>query len=426
MYKLTDISIEGFWGEKRIQTKLFDSVNIFIGQNGTGKTTLMNILSSVLSLDLKLLYYTSFSKIEMNLKRNKSKRKITIEKKEEDTQFFIIKYNIGTKTFEFPINLKDIDSINRRLHPKYSKIIQNCKEELDSLISVGWLSVHRDSNDNVDEFDDIFYRRTRPLKNPIDLRIENLSRRLMEYFLTIELEANKLSKQYQTDVLEALLYNSSFDIFSLESDSNIEPDSIKEGLIHAYKDLDALSSKMEKKIDRHANVIEKSLKNLKHAMKEKKPIELNDVFPIILLRRTNHVIELSNEFEKEKNNLMFPINEYLKLLSEFITDKKFTLVPGKKNIIEIKKKDNIIRIEDLSSGEKQLFILLTETLLQKNLKYIFIADEPELSLHIMWQKILVKSILRMNKNTQIIFATHSPEIAALWSKNIIKMENILV
>ena len=71
------------------------------------------------------------------------------------------------------------------------------------------------------------------------------------------------------------------------------------------------------------------------------------------------------------------------------------------------------------------FILLTETLLQRNQTFIFLADEPELSLHIEWQSMVIRSIKALNRNAQIIVATHSPEIAGGWAENIIDMEDIL-
>jgi predicted ATP-dependent endonuclease of OLD family len=37
-----------------------------------------------------------------------------------------------------------------------------------------------------------------------------------------------------------------------------------------------------------------------------------------------------------------------------------------------------------------------------------LMDEPEISLHFEWQKILLESILEINPNAQIIVATHSP------------------
>ena len=81
-------------------------------------------------------------------------------------------------------------------------------------------------------------------------------------------------------------------------------------------------------------------------------------------------------------------------------------------------------MKTLSSGEKQLFILLTEALLQKESNYLFIADEPELSLHIKWQKQILSEMLSINPNAQIIVATHSPEVASNYPNRIINMANI--
>lgn len=71
-----------------------------------------------------------------------------------------------------------------------------------------------------------------------------------------------------------------------------------------------------------------------------------------------------------------------------------------------------------------MLILLTQTLLQEKQPYVFIADEPELSLHIEWQKDIIGAINTINPNAQVIVATHSPEIAGQWSDNIISMESI--
>lgn len=78
----------------------------------------------------------------------------------------------------------------------------------------------------------------------------------------------------------------------------------------------------------------------------------------------------------------------------------------------------------LSSGEKQVLILLTESLLQGGDSKIFIADEPELSLHIDWQSMILPSIKKLNSQAQIIVATHSPEVAGEYPGNILDMEDI--
>ena len=79
----------------------------------------------------------------------------------------------------------------------------------------------------------------------------------------------------------------------------------------------------------------------------------------------------------------------------------------------------------LSSGEKQLYIIFAEALLQRGKSCIYIADEPELSLHVNWQEILVDSLRELNPHSQIVFATHSPDIVSHYSDAVINMEEIV-
>lgn len=39
-------------------------------------------------------------------------------------------------------------------------------------------------------------------------------------------------------------------------------------------------------------------------------------------------------------------------------------------------------------------------------------DEPELSLHVDWQQVLVASMQKVNPECQMLLATHSPEVMA--------------
>lgn len=64
----------------------------------------------------------------------------------------------------------------------------------------------------------------------------------------------------------------------------------------------------------------------------------------------------------------------------------------------------------LSSGEKQLIIILTLVLTQKREPYVLVMDEPEISLHFEWQKTLLDNILKLNPNVQVIASTHSPAL----------------
>ena len=64
----------------------------------------------------------------------------------------------------------------------------------------------------------------------------------------------------------------------------------------------------------------------------------------------------------------------------------------------------------LSSGEKQMLIILLTTLTQDRQPYVLFMDEPEVSLHFDWQKRLISMVRSLNPNAQIILTTHSPAV----------------
>ena len=116
---------------------------------------------------------------------------------------------------------------------------------------------------------------------------------------------------------------------------------------------------------------------------------------------------------------------FVTTVNKFFHDKTLKLNPSAEYGFEVYKEDDPIDFLQLSSGEKQLFILLAETVLQNRKNSIFIADEPELSLHVSWQNELLRAISTLNPHSQVIVATHSPEIAGPWENSIIKMSEIL-
>ncbi len=68
----------------------------------------------------------------------------------------------------------------------------------------------------------------------------------------------------------------------------------------------------------------------------------------------------------------------------------------------------VVRWFDLSKGEKTLLCLLLVVYLNKDSGCVFLLDEPDLSLHIRWQKILLPSLRKLAPNSQFIVSTHSP------------------
>ena len=64
----------------------------------------------------------------------------------------------------------------------------------------------------------------------------------------------------------------------------------------------------------------------------------------------------------------------------------------------------------LSSGEKQMLVILLTALCEDHQPYVLFMDEPEASLHFEWQKRLITMVRDINPNAQIILTTHSPAV----------------
>lgn len=64
----------------------------------------------------------------------------------------------------------------------------------------------------------------------------------------------------------------------------------------------------------------------------------------------------------------------------------------------------------LSSGEKQMLVILLTVLVRDGQHCVLFMDEPEASLHIEWQQKLIGMIRALNPNLQLILTTHSPAV----------------
>ncbi|MBP3227825.1 MAG: AAA family ATPase [Bacteroidaceae bacterium] len=79
----------------------------------------------------------------------------------------------------------------------------------------------------------------------------------------------------------------------------------------------------------------------------------------------------------------------------------------------------------LSSGEKQMLVILLTALTEDRQPYLLCMDEPEASLHFEWQKELVSLVRTLNPNVQIILTTHSPGVIMDgWNDKVANVEDI--
>lgn len=84
-----------------------------------------------------------------------------------------------------------------------------------------------------------------------------------------------------------------------------------------------------------------------------------------------------------------------------------------------------IQLDQLSSGEKQMLLILTTVFLQEEKPNVLLMDEPEISLHISWQDRLIEWIRQLNPYCQVILTTHSPNIFANgWEDKIVFIQDL--
>ena len=79
----------------------------------------------------------------------------------------------------------------------------------------------------------------------------------------------------------------------------------------------------------------------------------------------------------------------------------------------------------LSSGEKQMLVIMLTVLVEDQQPYVLFMDEPEVSLHVDWQQRLIDLILTLNPNVQIILPTHSPAVIMNgWADRVTEVSDI--
>lgn len=97
------------------------------------------------------------------------------------------------------------------------------------------------------------------------------------------------------------------------------------------------------------------------------------------------------------------------------------------NEIQFEQMGETISPYKLSSGEKQMLIILLTVLVQNKKPYTLFMDEPEVSLHIDWQQRLIALVRDLNPNAQIILTTHSPAVIMDgWTDCVTDVEDIII
>jgi ABC-type cobalamin/Fe3+-siderophores transport system ATPase subunit len=419
MFTISSIKIAGFWHRHSVRVDFQNEVNVIIGRNGTGKTTFMNILQGILDVDLDALEGNEFDSATIVLVNESGrKRTVKVTKQENSARpYSFLEYQISNKKYAVVYSTGDEPNRATMIRRRAAEQAAEVRAVLRSLVSLASLSVYRTRTETET---DVRERGTgKRFASPVDGRLTHLIQQLTHYQLELSQRAQDISINLQRQVLTSLLYEKENNADRISLSFNAQEEKTK--LAHAYTQLGVTGIGVAKRIAEHVSAIEHSVKGLS-AKDKTVGVGTFDFAAFEAKRRTDKVVKLSLTASERTTSLYKQINLFLELVRSFITDKKFLLVGGD---LKVEASSGPIGLERLSSGEKQLLILLIEALLQRQQPYVFLADEPELSLHIAWQKRIVPAVQKMNPNAQVIVATHSPEVAGNYGNSTIDMEDII-
>ncbi|WP_310498619.1 AAA family ATPase [Sandarakinorhabdus sp.] len=429
MYHVAKIDVHGFWGRYRVSTPIFPSVTFFIGENGSGKTTLINLIAACLAADFLALDKLAFRKVEITLISTSDRRrkpKIIVEKNlDSKSGIESIEYRIYSSSKSEPItfSLDDIEEqrmLRRRpnapsFYMRQSKRTRDLTSALSGLISMVWLSIHR--NTLLNEADD---RRTpdRGYDSTVDMKLNELSARLSRYYSSLVSMRDQSVRAFQEFTFMSLLdERDDARLFSLVKEIDIEEQ--RAALVEAFERLGVKKEKFSSKANRYFSTL-KSVKSSKD-----KGLTVQQVQAMVVLQQIQQITKKWTEEKARQDDIFKDISAFMTIMNSLLKRKSLR-VTDSFEICTINDKGDDVSVYQLSSGEKQLLILLGEALLQEHRSCIYIADEPELSLHLKWQEKIVPSILQLNDNAQLIVATHSPDIIGPYGSHIIRMDDLLV
>jgi AAA domain, putative AbiEii toxin, Type IV TA system len=124
------------------------------------------------------------------------------------------------------------------------------------------------------------------------------------------------------------------------------------------------------------------------------------------------------------SKLRLRIELFLGLIKERFNTKRIQV--SKESGFSINSRGSVVPLEKLSSGEQHQLVLFFELLFELKENALILIDEPELSLHVAWQKKFVSDLNRIIELNQfdVILATHSPQLVSRWNDLVVELGDV--
>jgi len=439
-FRLERFQIDGLYGYKKIdihfnKKKGGENKLILVGENGTGKTTIVNLIFFVLTRQWQKIANYNFKTITLTI----SGEKIFIEKSNllkdsRDVKKLIelppsIKKRLEKIFSEYRLNENEIlsnsDILNRVSNEvgmpisilfEYLiesssdftiKTIDEAEQSLSKLIGdenqILYLPTYRRIEKDLRYiFPDIDESNPRPRRSRYPRRNHGAYIELVEFGMkdvdeaieqtlqdlkdNLRRELNELNATYLKDVIRGNYKD--IDIESLLNLDIVIVDSV----------LDRISdNKLLSDSDKS------TLRAMLNRVKENKVIHDEDR---VLAHFFVRLIELHRNQQKNETS----IKKFVEVCNRYLINKRIEFDSAKLQIQISQNLDNNIQMQMLSSGEKQIVSLFAHLYFYEKPEIFVIIDEPELSLSVPWQRQFLPDILATDKCAGLIAVTHSPFI----------------
>lgn len=444
-YFIKKIEILGlFDAAEPIVIELDRTMNCIYGANGSGKTTIINLLVSALSCDYKKLANIKFESLTVFICKENQKRSIRffkVVKIPSEKPISAIKYQFP-KSGDYGLSADGPNVLDAT----------EIKAIIDKRISINYLPLHRfhdlDASENSREYEMLLrnYRGSMGGAENTELAIlaDPIRRMLLALERKFKDEYSKKQRSIRSDlenlkdkVLEKLLIDD--ELVAKVSETTLRKvDVSRDGYSAAKKKLDDIGLKLpHSKLEAHFAAMNRVSEELFSRRNHYMELRAN---PTADQTKRNHVyaeysaaLRIYRSLDPIHNRFMGIISDVerstvyriaaLKVFKDFedsvntfLVNKRFEFTDtGEFKFIC---RGTTVKIEDLSSGEKHILALLGKVALSPDTAGVFIADEPELSLHLSWQRKLLPALHKISPHMQIIVATHAPAIIPSGAKKV--------